>query len=62
MSEVTVMEHLGFHAKLRLFKMNAEQRKQRILDVLKRLRLTSSKDTIVTKLSGGQKKRVIFDG
>jgi ABC-type multidrug transport system ATPase subunit len=57
-NNLSVMEHLQFHAGLRLLGSNAEARKQQIESILKRLRLEDCRDVRVPMLSGGQKKRV----
>ena len=54
----TVWEHLMFHAKLRLFDKTESEQKERIVQALKRLRMTDARDTMVANLSGGQKKRI----
>jgi len=56
--DVTVFEHLSFHAKIRLFHLKKPDRNKRVRAVLRRLRLLECENTLLTALSGGQKKRV----
>ena len=58
--DVTVGEHLAFHARLRLFDKTPQQRADRVAAVLARLRLVGCVDTRLEMLSGGEKKRVEF--
>ena len=51
---VTVAEHLAFHADLRLFHLSSRERKARVRKALKRLRLTHCANRIVGRLSGGE--------
>jgi ABC-type multidrug transport system ATPase subunit len=57
-NDITLWEHLLFHANLRLFHLPKNERHERIDAVLRRLRLMKAKKTSVMKLSGGEKKRV----
>jgi len=57
--ELTVYEALNYSAILRLPRDTGKQeRHRRIEEVIRTLNLTDKKDVIVSKLSGGQKKRI----
>ncbi len=57
--ELTVYQALDYAARLRMPRdTTKEERHQRILEVLEELDLTSRKDVQISRLSGGQQKRV----
>jgi ABC-type multidrug transport system ATPase subunit len=57
--ELTVHEALNYSARLRLpADTTAEEREQRITEVLETLNLTECRDRVIAKLSGGEQRRV----
>ena len=57
-AELTVGENLHLHG--RLFDMSSRQRHARIDELLDYVDMTQRKDTLVKKLSGGMKRRVMI--
>eukprot|EP00392_Amoebophrya_sp_AT5.2_P011008 g11083.t1 len=58
LGQSTVWEHLRLNAALRLSSFDEEQRDERIVEILERLRLTGFEEVPIQRLSGGQKKRL----
>eukprot|EP00392_Amoebophrya_sp_AT5.2_P015316 g15518.t1 len=58
MGASTVWEHLMLNAALRLSYCGLEEREERVVEILARLRLTGFEEVPVQWLSGGQKKRL----
>ncbi|BAY41225.1 ABC transporter ATP-binding protein (plasmid) [Nostoc sp. NIES-2111] len=56
--ELTVIEALNYAAQLRLPFASANQQQQRVEEVLEQLQLQERKKVPITRLSGGQRKRV----
>jgi ABC-type multidrug transport system ATPase subunit len=56
--ELTVLEALNYAAQLRLPFASANQQQQRVEEVLEQLQLQERKKVPITRLSGGQRKRV----
>jgi len=54
--ELTARENLDFHA--RMYNMNGEQRRERMVEVLKLVDLHDRADVLVKKYSGGMKRRL----
>ena len=56
--EQTVLQHLQFHAGLKLFDQSENTKKARIEAVLRQMRLHEKRGHTLQRCSGGERKRV----